>query len=364
MAHSCIVNTCKYHKKKNYNPSIMFHSFPLERERSLKWIESIKNGCKKEEVHATKHSKICQMHFLADDYMYRNDTNQTKFLKNLAIPSVFMASTLIKDKTNKKTKKQTKINNESSSTVPPLQQNTNVLNYKSQSQSTSTTTTATIATTSSSTSPSSYADINNDDEEDGDEEQYTYDDNYGENNQLEIASDTNDDSNNESDNESETTNSDDQLVDVELNESSHHNTTPNNQIDVLNTSSRSNSAKKRFGLSDVINKLQSKQQQQSSSSSLSSLLNNLDNNELSKQQQQQQQQRNESPESASISSVVNSVNSTSSSKTNSEQPLASISSTIIINQSNKSEIDLYRLLERANLLQYFNKFTEKGIFKS
>ena len=51
----CIKLKCR--KKKNYNRGIMFHSFPVERERLIKWIECINKACEKE-ININSKSKI------------------------------------------------------------------------------------------------------------------------------------------------------------------------------------------------------------------------------------------------------------------------------------------------------------------
>ncbi|KAI0983030.1 hypothetical protein GJ496_008886 [Pomphorhynchus laevis] len=113
MVHNCIVTGCRYRKRKNIVKGIVFHSFPVDQTRLAKWQAAIAAHCPKP-INITRHSKICQFHFLESDYVQTNhcsngnllnassdlnsSTNShngcsyrrnTRHLKTTAVPSVF-----------------------------------------------------------------------------------------------------------------------------------------------------------------------------------------------------------------------------------------------------------------------------------
>lgn len=149
MIHTCIVQNCKYHKRKNFTRNIMFHPFPPSEPLRSKWIEIINNHGFKP-IHIKNQPKLCELHFVPDDYVYSNDNNnQNRCLKVTAIPTVFNNDVLNKRKSKlindniqsvqqhllqqqqQQQQLQQPINNtEFLHANSPLQQNTNVLNYQ------------------------------------------------------------------------------------------------------------------------------------------------------------------------------------------------------------------------------------------
>ena len=86
MVHNCIVHSCINSERRASNQhGILFHSFPADAERLSQWISRIGAAHPFSPNIVTSQSKVCQMHFTAEDYI----GDQSTHLKANAVPSLF-----------------------------------------------------------------------------------------------------------------------------------------------------------------------------------------------------------------------------------------------------------------------------------
>ena len=100
----CCVYNCP--NKQTPNCNIYFHCFPLTNaELTARWVHVIRRNNFK----PNEHSRICQFHFLANDYCY----SDSKKLKQGTVPSVFdYPKNMLPSTSNGKKRKAPKIRSE------------------------------------------------------------------------------------------------------------------------------------------------------------------------------------------------------------------------------------------------------------
>ena len=90
MVHNCIVRNCINSERPSNQHNILYHSFPADAKRLSQWISRIGAAHPFSSNTVTSQSKVCQMHFTAEDYI----GDQSTHLKASAVPSLFESNVM------------------------------------------------------------------------------------------------------------------------------------------------------------------------------------------------------------------------------------------------------------------------------
>ncbi len=79
----CCVPLCD--TSSRFNSVVSFHTFPLDKEISKKWIHYIR----REDFNITTNTRVCSRHFKSDDLIEPSTPTGRRLLKKGAVPTLF-----------------------------------------------------------------------------------------------------------------------------------------------------------------------------------------------------------------------------------------------------------------------------------
>ncbi len=79
----CCVPLCD--TSSRFNSVVSFHTFPLDKETSKKWIHYIR----REDFNITTNTRVCSRHFKSDDLIEPSTPTGRRLLKKGAVPTLF-----------------------------------------------------------------------------------------------------------------------------------------------------------------------------------------------------------------------------------------------------------------------------------
>ncbi|XP_058647728.1 THAP domain-containing protein 2-like isoform X2 [Onychostoma macrolepis] len=79
----CCVPLCD--TSSRFNSVVSFHTFPLDKETSKKWIHYIR----REDFNITPNTRVCSRHFKSDDLIEPSTPTERRLLKKGAVPTLF-----------------------------------------------------------------------------------------------------------------------------------------------------------------------------------------------------------------------------------------------------------------------------------